>query len=189
MRGKKGEPHPNWWDPPRRRGNKRRGHGTFENDRPPILGTVGRESGQVRLRVSSDTTWRACRNQIGDFTEEGSQVYTDEWPGYNGIRIDSVDTTVRRYRSTVQHSIKEWARDDDGDGIREVHINTMEGLWVEVRNFLRPFKGVHKCYLSGYIAICEWRINLKRISPAFICALVAQHLTQLLSVPAHLFCT
>ncbi len=104
-------------------------------------------------------------------------MYTDEWDAYNGIRIDSVDTTVRRYRSSVQHGVKEWARDDDGDGVREVHINTMEGLWTEVRNFLRPFKGVHKCYLGGYIAICEWRINLKRITPAFICALVAQHLS------------
>jgi transposase len=193
MRGKKGEAHPNWWDPPRRRGNKRRGHGTFELDRPPILGTVGRESGQVRLRVATDTTWRACRSQIATFTQEGSQVYTDEWAGYNGIHPTSVDPSVRRSRSTVRHGIKdgmrEWARDDDGDGISEVHINTMEGLWTQVRNFLRPFKGVHKCYLSGYIAICEWRINLKRITPAFICALVAQHLTQLFAVPSHLFYT
>ena len=31
-----------------------------------------------------------------------------------------------------------WARDDDGDGIREVHCNTLEGLWTGLRNFLRP---------------------------------------------------
>jgi transposase len=189
MRGKKGEPHPNWWDPPRRRGNKRKGHGTFQLDRPPVVGTVGRESGQVRLRVANDTTWRTCRSHIGAFTEERSQVYTDEWAGYNGIHPNSIDPASRRRHASVAHSHKEWARDDDGDGIREVHINTMEGLWAEVRRFLRPFKGVHKCYLSGYIAICEWRINLKRIDPGFICALVAQHLTQLLAVPVHLFHT
>ena len=30
-------------------------------------------------------------------------------------------------RATVCHAEKEWARDDDGDGIREVHVNTLEG--------------------------------------------------------------
>ena len=53
--GEKGEPHLDPKDPPRRRGNKRRGHGTYENDRPPVIGTVGRESGLVRLRVGYQT--------------------------------------------------------------------------------------------------------------------------------------
>jgi len=41
-----------------------------------------------------------------------------------------------------------WARDDDGDGIREVHVNTIEGLWTGLRNFLRPFRGVSKIVTS-----------------------------------------
>lgn len=49
--GEKGETHADPADPPRRRANKRRGHGTSDTDRPPIVGTVRRESGQVRLRV------------------------------------------------------------------------------------------------------------------------------------------
>jgi transposase-like protein len=167
-RGKKGELHYEWhyygYDPPRRRANKRKGHGTYANDRPPVLGTVGRESGQVRLRVVKDTTGQTLRGHVHQFTAELAQVYTDEWVGYNGLR---------RAHATVCHSIKEWARDDDGDGIREVHTNTTEGMWASVRTFLRPFRGVHKRYLSGYIAMCEFSINLKRISPAFISALVA----------------
>jgi hypothetical protein len=47
--GKKSEPHHNPLDPPRRRANKRKGDGTYAKDRPPVVGTVGRESGQVRL--------------------------------------------------------------------------------------------------------------------------------------------
>jgi len=73
------------------------------------------------------------------------------------------------------HGDKEWARDDDGDGLREVHVNTSEGMWTTVRNFLRPFRGVHKKYLGSYVAICEFSINLKRITPAFISALVTLH--------------
>ena len=47
----KGIPHQDPEDPPRRRANKVRGHGTWENDRPPVLGIVGRESGHVQLTV------------------------------------------------------------------------------------------------------------------------------------------
>src|SRR5512135_1058338 len=50
-RGKKGIPHDDPADPPRRRANRRRGHGTFATDRPPVAGVVGRESGEVRLEV------------------------------------------------------------------------------------------------------------------------------------------
>ena len=50
-RGKKSDEHFDPLDPPRCRANKRRGRGTYANDRPPVLGVIGRESGQVRLRV------------------------------------------------------------------------------------------------------------------------------------------
>ena len=53
--GEKGEPHRDPEDPPRRRGNKRKGHGTYANDRPPVIGTLGRESGAVRLRLAHHT--------------------------------------------------------------------------------------------------------------------------------------
>ena len=49
--GEKGDPHRDPEDPPRRRANKRRGRGTLANDRPPVLGVVGRASGQIRLEV------------------------------------------------------------------------------------------------------------------------------------------
>ena len=166
MRGKKGEEHFDRLDPPRRRANKRRGRGTYENDRPPVLGVIGRESGQVRLRVVMDTKATTLEEHVHHFTRPDCHIYTDEYDSYNGIE---------RSRSAVAHGIKEWARDDDGDGIREVHTNTAEGMWTGLRNFLRPFRGVHKRYLSGYVAVQECRINLKRISPAFLSALVKVH--------------
>ena len=166
MRGKKGEPHRNPLDPPRRRANKRRGRGTYANDRPPIVGTVGRESGQVRMRVVMDTTGATLAAHVHRFTQAGSHLYTDENQSYNH---------VLRPRSVVCHSTNEWARDDDDDGICEVHVNSTEGLWTDVRIFLRPFKGVHKMSLAGYVAFAEFKRNLKAISPAFISRLVALH--------------
>ena len=166
MRGKKGDEHFDPLDPPRRRANKQRGRGTYANDRPPIVGTVGRESGQVRLRVKMNTKGHTLVQHVHQFTLAGTHLFTDEYQSYNHV--------IRRH-STVCHGRKEWARDDDGDGIREVHCNTVEGLWTDVRNFLRPFKGVHKKYLAGYVAIAEFRRNVKRISPEFISSLVAFH--------------
>jgi transposase-like protein len=166
--GKKSEPHLDPADPPRRRANKARGHGTYDNDRPPIVGTVGRDSGKVRLRRVKHTDGQTLCAHVEPFTQDDTQSYTDEWQGYNH---------VDRPHATVCHAQKEWARDDDGDGIREVHINTVEGMWTLGRNFMRLFRGVHKKYLPGYLAICEFHINLKRITPDFVAALVATHLS------------
>lgn len=163
MRGKKGEKHYDPDDPPRRRANKQRGHGTYDNDRPPVVGTVGRRSGQVRLRVVKHTDRKTLEQHVAKFTIAKARVNTDEWQGYNHIIREHV---------TVNHGIHEWARDDDGDGIREVHTNTAEGMWTGLRIFLGPFRGVHKDHLPGYVAIHEHAINLKKISPKLISALV-----------------
>ncbi len=166
MRGKKGQecfsPH----RPPRRRANKRRGRGTYANDRPPVLGTIGRLSGQVRLQVVHNTQARTLIRHVHRFTLPDCHVFTDEFDSYNGIQ---------RQHSTVAHGIKEWARDDDNDDVFEVHTNSVEGMWTGLRNFLRPFRGVSKHFLSGYVAVHEFSVNLKRISPDFISALVAVH--------------
>ncbi len=50
-----------------------------------------------------------------------------------------------------------------------------KGCGLALRNFLRPFRGVHKKHLKYYVAICEHRINRKHVSPDFIAQLVAEH--------------
>jgi len=59
-----------------------------------------------------------------------------------------------------------------GTGSAEVHVNTLEGLWTGLRNFLRPFRGVSKVYLYQYVAMFEWGYNVKRVTEAFVCALL-----------------
>ena len=81
--GEKGWEHFDPADPPRRRANKRWGRGTYENDRPAIVGTVGRESGQVRLRVVEDTRGETLLAHVHRFTVAVAQVYTDENQSYN----------------------------------------------------------------------------------------------------------
>jgi transposase len=64
--------------------------------------------------------------------------------------------------------VREWARDDDGDGQREVHCNTCEGAGAALRTYLRTFRGVHKQYLHLYIATYEAMVNAKRVTPELI---------------------
>ena len=164
MRGKKGERHSDPDDPPRRRANKQRGHGTWDTDRPPVWGIVGRSTGQVRLKVVKNSTRKTLEPKVLHATRPHTVVNTDEWGAYRHL------SAAQRHHKTVCHTPGQrcWARDEDGDGIREVHHNTMEGIWTGLRNFLRPFRGVHKKYLDQYVAIFEWDHNLKRASIEFL---------------------
>ena len=70
--GGKSEPHLDPADPPRRRANKQPGHGMYDNDRPPIVGTVGRDSGKVRLRMVEHTDGKTLTAHVEHFTQDGS---------------------------------------------------------------------------------------------------------------------
>ncbi len=160
--GEKGVLHDDPDDPPRCRANKARGHGTWDRDRPPIAGIVGRESSQVRLEVKRHSTQAELEPMVLEATQPGATVNTDEWGGYHRL------SEKQRVHSTVCHAQRVWARDDDGDGIREVHNNTIEGLWTGLRNFLRPFRGVNKVYLQQYAAMHEWAHNIKEVTVSFL---------------------
>jgi transposase len=171
--GEKGEKHDDPDDPPRYRANNRPGAGTMANDRPPILGVVGRTTGSIRLTVSENTQQATLQPQVEKDTQPTTRLNTDESSAYNHIRATG------REHVTVCHSRHEYARDDDGDGFCEVHCNTMEGIWTGLRNFLRPFRGVHKKYLAAYVAMFEWAHNLKRVTADFLRTLMVSSFTYL----------
>ena len=161
-RGKEGVPHRRPDDPPRRRANKRRGPGTFANDRPPVAATIGRDSGRACLHVVKNSDRPTLEGLVQATTLPGATLNTDEWRGYGRV------VELGRGHATVNHGAGEWARDDDGDGVREVHCDTMEGTWTGLRDFPRPFRGVSKWHLAGYVAIFEWANNLKRVTDDFL---------------------
>ena len=116
----------------------------------PLCGVVGRESEQVRLTVVEHSDSATLQAVVRRATWPMATVHPEEWPGYNCL------PTMGRDHATVCHAAGEWTRDDDGDGIRGVHTKTLEGLWTGLRNFLRPFRGVHKEDLYPDAAIFEW---------------------------------
>ncbi len=53
---------------------------------------------------------------------KGTLVFPDEYDIYGNLKRMGY-----KYK-TVCHSKGEYARDEDGDGFYEVHVNTMEGV-------------------------------------------------------------
>jgi transposase len=127
---------------------------------------VGRSSGRVRLEVVAHSDRATLEPLVVAATRPGATVNTDEWGGYAHLPEHG------RGHATVCHAAHEWARDDDGDGVREVHCNTQEGGWTGLRNFLRIFRGVSKHYLSQYVAIYEWKYVIKVATVEFLRALL-----------------
>jgi transposase len=163
--GEKGREHADPDDPPRRRCNGRRGHGSFANDRPPVAGMVGRDSGEVRLEVVDSAGSAELDKFVDRSCLSGAVVNTDAWVGYS-----RVGGRHGRVHVVADHSgpRSTWAIDADGDGVREVHCNTMEGTWTGLRNFLRPFRGVSKWCASQYVAMFEWGHNIKEVTDEFL---------------------
>ena len=118
-----------------------RGPGTWDNDRPPVPGVVGRSGGRRRLRVAPAAEERYVIPAV-PAAAPGAAASTDESAAYARLARDGCA------RVAVAHRRKGWARDDDGDGIRGVHCNTPEGIRAGVRTFLRPFRGVNQVDLG-----------------------------------------
>jgi transposase-like protein len=144
--------------PPRQRANKRRGRGTMDTDRPPVVGIIGRQSNQMRIEVCADARQETVLPLVEKTTAPDATVYTDEAHTYRPL------AETGRDHHTVSHGDREWARDEDGDGVNEVHTNTIEGSWTQWRNFMRPFRGLHQKYLSQYAVVFEWIHNLKAVT-------------------------
>jgi transposase-like protein len=121
---------------------------------------AGRQESELRLQVCQHAGRDELEAVIEARVAEGATVNTDEWGAYDHLAAQG------HPHPTVHHAVGEYARDDDGDGVREVHVNTIEGYWTGLRNFLRTFRGVNKVYLQQYLAVFEWASNEKRMIPS-----------------------
>src|SRR6266508_780177 len=85
---------------------KRPGHGTYDNDRPPIIHVISRETGEERCWVVGHSDKTTCHGILGEAVpRDAAIVYSDEYRSYHGLELP---------HATVNHSQHEWARDDDG---------------------------------------------------------------------------
>jgi transposase-like protein len=86
----------------------------------------------------------------------GSVIYTDEDAIYAALIEWGYE------HKSVCHGAGEYARDEDGDGFCEVHVNTMEGFWSLLRSWLRPHRGISQEKLPLYLGFFEFVYNAKK---------------------------
>lgn len=122
--------------------------------------------GAVVIRMLDNVQQATIQPLIAATVALGSQVYTDEYGIYN--RLASWG-----YRhKTVCHGDGEYARDEDGDGFHEVHVNTMEGFWSLLRSWLRPHRGISQEKLPLYLGFFEVVHNARKRGKALLSTLL-----------------
>jgi len=147
--------------PRRRRLKGAPGRGTLAKDKPPIFGMIER-GGEVRIVMLADVKQRTIRPLIEETIEPGTLIHTDEYVIYDALPAWGYQ------RKSVCHSRGEYARDEDGDGFHEVHVNTMEGFWSLLRSWLRPHRGISQEKLPLYLGFFEFVHNVRRRGRALL---------------------
>ncbi len=98
---------------------------------------------------------------------KGALVHTDEYGVY--ARPEGWGYQPK----TVCHGQGEYARDEDGDGFCEVHVNPIEGFWSLLRSWLRPHRGISQDKLPLYLKFFQVVHNARRRGRALLSALIA----------------
>lgn len=121
-----------------------RGRGTLEKEKPPVFGMIQR-GGDVVIKMLANVEQATIEPIIQATVRSRTLIYTDEYDIY--ARLPSWGYAHK----SICHSTGEYARDEDGDGFCEVHINTMEGFWSLLRSWLRPHRGISQEKLPIYL--------------------------------------
>ena len=137
----------------------------MEKEKPPVFGMIQR-SGEVFIRMLENVQQNTIKPLIQKVIALGSQTYTDEYNIY---------TKMKKWgylHKTVNHGAGEFARDADGDGFCEVHVNTIEGFWSLLRSWLRPHRGISQEKLPHYLGFFEFVHNAKKRGKALLHSLL-----------------
>jgi len=132
---------------PRGRRKKREpGRGHYDKDRPAIIAWVSRQ-GAVVIQATRDFTVKTVQKAADLAVQAGSRLYTDSASSYRAVQ-----GYVHEF---VNHTQKEYARGD-------VHENRAECLFSLLKPYLRVFRGVSKCNLSGYVGFFQFLRNFRQ---------------------------
>lgn len=100
-----------------------------------VAGILERETGMVNLYRVIHRNFQELLPPINNNIPMGSLIFSDELPTYNPLYGEG----SLYLHHTVNHSAGEYAREDfiEGWGAVNVHINTMEGMWTNLRTKLK----------------------------------------------------
>lgn len=123
--------------------------------------------GDVVIQMLANVQQKTIQPLILETISPGTLIYTDEYDIYARLPEWGYD------HKTVCHSRGEYARDEDGDGFHEVHVNTMEGFWSLLRSWLRPHRGISQEKLPLYPGFFQFVHNARRRGKSLLEPLLA----------------
>lgn len=150
----------------RRKLRGKRGRGTLEGEKPPVLGMLQR-GGDVVIHMVPNVQHVTIQPLIKETIAPGSLIYTDEYDIYDALPAWGYG------HKSVNHAAGEFERDEDGDGFHEVHVNTLEGFWSLLRSWLRPHRGISQEKLPWYLGFFEFIHIVRRRGKALLHSLLA----------------
>jgi transposase len=119
------------------------------------------------VRMLANVQQVTIRPLIEASVVQGALVHTDEYDVY--VRLEEWGYGHK----TVCHGRGEYARDEDGDGFCEVHVNTAEGFWSLLRSWLRPHRGISQEKLPAYLGFFQFVHNARRRGKTLLGTLIA----------------
>ena len=139
-------------------------------------------NGEVVIQMLPNVQQVTIQPVMTKVIKPGSLIYTDEYNIY-----DRLEQWGYQHKS-VNHSAGEYARDEDGDGFHEIHVNTIEGFWSLLRSWLRPHRGISQEKLPCYLALFEFIHNVRRRGKALLPCLTRYSHSSLNELRAIFFC-
>jgi len=113
-----------------------------------VLGFYERGTRDVRAVVIKDRTEQTLTQVIREHCEEGAELYTDFWRGYNGLK------------HYFKHRIVNKAR--KGKGTNEFcTTNRVESFWSHLKSIVFNYHMVHGSTLQKYLDEAIWRIKCR----------------------------
>jgi transposase len=125
----------------------------------------------ILIKMLSDVKQQTIKPLITETIAPGATVMTDEYDIYAKL------PEWGHGHKTVCHSKREFARDEDGAGFCEVHVNTIEGFWSLLRSWLRPHRGVSQESPPIYLGFFEFAHNVRKRGKALLGSLLTLLLT------------
>lgn len=122
--------------------------------------------GEVVVQMLSNVKQTTIAPVLQKMVSPGTLIYTDEYSIYARL------TEWGYGHKTVNHGQGEYARDEDGDGFYEVHVNTREGFWSLLRSWLRPHRGISQDKLPLYLGFFEFVHNARKRGKALLPSLL-----------------
>ena len=128
----------------------KRGRGTYEWDKLPVVTLIDCGSGQRYVVPAKSADEATVRLLLDTREKESLTVYTDGFRAY-----DPLDDDEGFHRESVIHGDGEYV---DGDA----HVNTCESHASLARRWLSPHRGVSKDKLTAYLRPLQLRRRILR---------------------------